>query len=317
MNDSPTFVGIDVSKDKLDGFIDTLDQSFSVPNTPEGFASIRQRLAGLSVKLIVIEHSGRYERRGALDLMDAGLPVALINPRQSRDYARSIHWFAKNDRIDGRLLARFGRTGELRQSQRIPENRQQLDELVGRRRQLVEMRKAETVRVPQALSKSVKRSLDKSLRQLEAQILDLERQIAKLIENDDDWRGKSRLLQSVPGVGPAVASTLTAELPELGQVNRQEIAALVGLAPFDRESGQWKGQRFCFGGRAQVRSILYMAALTARRCNPIIATLAKRLQAAGKAFKVIMVACMRKLLTILNTIVATGQPWSPKLVHHA
>jgi transposase len=179
------------------------------------------------------------------------------------------------------------------------------------------MRKAETVRVPQALSKSVKRSLDKSLRQLEAQILDLERQIAKLIENDDDWRGKSRLLQSVPGVGPAVASTLTAELPELGQVNRQEIAALVGLAPFDRESGQWKGQRFCFGGRAQVRSILYMAALTARRCNPIIATLAKRLQAAGKAFKVIMVACMRKLLTILNTIVATGQPWSPKLVHHA
>src|SRR5436305_1369626 len=135
-----------------------------------------------------------------------------------------------------------------------------------------------------------------------------------MIENDDDWRGKAQLLQSVPGVGPVVASTLVAELPELGKVSRQQIAALVGLAPFDRESGKWKGKRHCFGGRAEVRGTLYMATLTAKRCNPIIQRLAKRLEASGKAFKVVMVACMRKLLTILNTIAGTGRVWNQKLV---
>ena len=314
MNDSSTFVGIDVAKDKLDVFIDSTGELFTVANEGSGFASIRQRLAGRSVKLIVIEHSGRYERRCALDLMDGGLPVALINPRQSRDFARAINWFAKNDRIDGRLLAEFGRRVEPRPSQRTPENRAELDELVGRRRQLVQMRGAESARLQQAQFKSIRGSIEKSLRQLDAQIQDLERKIAKLIENDDDWRGRTQLLQSVPGVGPVVASTLVAELPELGKVNRQEIAALVGLAPFDRESGKWKGKRVCFGGRAQVRSTLYMATLTAKRCNPIIQKLAARLELAGKAFKVVMVACMRKLLTILNTLAATGQTWNPKLI---
>jgi len=308
-------VGIDVGKAKLDVFIDSTEQSFSVDNDAAGVATIRQRLAGLEVQLIVIEHSGRYERRCALDLMDADLPVALINPRQSRDFARAINWLAKNDRIDPRLLAKFGRQVQPRLSERIPENRAELDELVGRRRQLVQMRAAESTRLPQARFKSIRNSIDKSLRRLDGQIQDLERQIARLIENDDDWRGKTQLLQSVPGVGPVVATTLVAELPELGKINRQEIASLVGLAPFDRESGQWKGKRRCWGGRAQVRSTLYMAAITAKRCNPIIQALARRLQAANKAFKVIMVACMRKLLTILNTLVATGQTWNPKLVH--
>ena len=315
MNDSLTCVGIDVAKAKLDVFIDTTAELFTVDNSPEGFAALRQRLAGLSLQLIVLEHSGRYERRCALDLMDAGLPVALINPRQSRDFARAIHWLAKNDRIDARLLAEFARRIEPRPSERIPENRAELDDLVGRRRQLVQMRGAESTRLEQAQFKSIRTSIDKLLRQLDRQIQDLEERIAKLIENDDDWRGKVQLLQSVPGVGPVVASTLVAELPELGQINRQEIAALVGLAPFDHESGQWKGKRRCWGGRAEVRSTLYMAALTAKRCNPIIQSLAQRLQAAGKAFKVIMVACMRKLLTILNTMVASGQMWNPKLVH--
>jgi len=314
MNTTPTFVGIDVAKDKLDVFIDSSGESFTVANSPDGIVSIRQRLAGLNVKLIVIEHSGRYERRCALDLMDSGLPVALINPRQSRDFARAIHWLAKNDRIDGRLLAEFGRRIEPRPSERIPENRAELDELVGRRRQLVQMRAGESARLQQAQFKSIRRSIEKVLRQLEQQIQDLERRISKLIENDQDWHSKGQLLQTVPGVGPVVASTLVAELPELGRINRQEIAALVGLAPFDRESGQWKGKRSCFGGRAEVRSTLYMAAITARRCNPIIQRLAQRLEAAGKAFKVVMVACMRKLLTILNTIAGTGQAWNPKLV---
>ena len=250
MNDSPTFAGIDVAKDKLDVFIESSGESFTVANDAQGIASIRQRLSRLSIKLIVIEHSGRYERRCALDLMDADLPVALINPRQSRDFARAINWLAKNDRIDARLLAQFARRVEPRPSERIPQNRAELDELVGRRRQLVQMRATESVRLQQAQFKSIRSSIEKILRQLDSQIQDLERRIAKLIENNDDWRGKSQLLQSVPGVGPVVASTLVAELPELGKINRQEIAALVGLAPFDRESGRWKGKRSCFGGRA-------------------------------------------------------------------
>ena len=222
---------------------------------------------------------------------------------------------AKNDRIDARLLAEFGKRVEPRPSERIPANRAELDELVGRRRQLVQMRIAEKTRLEQASAKSVTRSIQESLERLDSQIQKLEKRIAKLIENDDDWRSKAELLRSVPGVGPVVASTLVAELPELGKFNRGEIASLVGVAPFDRESGRWKGQRTCFGGRVAVRSTLYMAVITAKRCNPIIRALAARLSAAGKAFKVVIVACMRKLLTILNHMAATGHPWNPKTIN--
>ncbi len=312
-----TFVGIDVAKDKLDVFIDTTGEHFIVANDAKGFASIHRQLKPLNISLIVLEHSGRYERRCALDLMDAGFTVAIINPRQSRDFARAINWMAKNDAIDARLLAQFARRVQPRPSERTPKNRAELDELVGRRRQLVQMRSAESNRLLQAQAKSVTRSIEKNLKQLDSQIQNLELRIATLIENDDDWRGKTQLLQTIPGVGPVVASTLIAELPELGKINRQEIAALVGVAPFDRESGRWKGKRSCFGGRAQVRSALYMAVITAKRCNPIIQALAQRLHEAGKAFKVVMIACMRKLLTILNTIAATGQEWDPKCVNHA
>jgi transposase len=302
-------VGIDVAKDKLDVYLDATNDAFTVGNTSEGIALIVDRLRVLQVKMVVIEHSGRYERRCAMDLIDAGLTVAMVNPRQTRDFARAINWFAKNDRIDARLLAEFGRRVGPRPSEQIPKNRAELDELVGRRRQLVQMRAAERTRLLQAESHGVKNSIGIILRQLDRQIDKLEQSIAKLIENDDDWRAMAQLLQSVPGVGPGVASTLVAELPELGKINRQEAASLVGLAPFDRESGKWKGKRHCFGGRASVRSILYMAALTARRCNPIIRQFARRLEAAGKAYKVIMVACMRKLLTILNIIAANRIPW--------
>lgn len=319
MNTAPAFVGIDVAKDQLDVFIDGSTGSgelFTVANDAQGIASIRQRLQSLNVSLVILEHSGRYERRCALDLMDAGFPVALVNPRQTRDFARAINWMAKNDRLDARLLAEFARCVGPKPSERIPENRAELDELVGRRRQLVQMRSAESTRLQQAWSKSVQRSIQACIMQLDRQIQNLEKRIATLIENDDDWRGKAALLQSVPGVGPVVASTLVAELPELGKINRQEIAALVGLAPFDRESGKWKGKRTCFGGRAQVRSTLYMATITAKRCNPIIKAMAQRLTAAGKAFKVVMVACMRKLLTILNHIAATGHSWNSKTLLH-
>lgn len=304
------FVGIDVSKDKLDVSLDATGDLFAVDNTPDGIATLRDRLRGVNVKLVVIEHSGRYERHCAMNLIDAGLTVALVNPRQTRDFARAINWFAKNDRIDARLLAEFGRRVEPRPSEQIPKNRAELDELVGRRRQLVHMRAAERTRLPQADSRDVRDSVEMILKQLDRHIEKLERRIAKLIENDDDWRSMVRLLQSVPGVGPALASTLIAELPELGKINRQEVASLVGLAPFDRESGKWKGKRSCFGGRATVRSTLYMAALAARRCNPVIRRFSERLEAAGKAHKVIMVACMRKLLTILNVIATDRKPWN-------
>jgi transposase len=314
MNDAFTFVGIDVSKDKLDVFIDSTGQHLTVDNQAKGIGSVLEHLRPLSVKLVVVEHSGRYERRCAVELMDAGLPVALVNPRQTRDFARAINWLAKNDRIDAKLLAEFGRRVQPRLSEKVPENRVELDELIRRRRQLVQMRATEMNRLQQAPIKSVQHSIEKLLRQLDQQVQDLDHRIAKSIENDDDWRGQSQLLQSVPGVGAVVAHTLVAELPELGKINRQEIASLVGLAPFARESGKWKGKRSCFGGRAAVRSVLYMATITAKRCNPVIAAMARRLEAAGKPFKVIMVACMRKLLTILNTLARSGQTWSPKLV---
>lgn len=313
-NEQPlAFVGIDVAKDKLDLFIAWEDggQHCTIPNDADGFALIRQRLKIYHVACVVIEHSGRYERRCALDLMEAGLPVALVNPRQTRDFAKAINWLAKNDRIDAKLLAEFARCIQPKNAECIAPNRAELDELVGRRRQLVQMRAGERMRLQQTQSRSVTRSIEKSIKQLDAQIVGLEMLIAELIEDDDDWRGKVKLLQSVPGVGKVVAGTLLAELPELGRANRQQIAALAGLAPYDRESGRWKGKRHCFGGRAEIRSALYMAALTARRCNPIIRALAERLTAAGKPFKVMMVACMRKLLVILNTIAATGREWNP------
>lgn len=317
MNDTTTCcVGIDVAKDKLDVFVGATGESFTITNDDEGITMLRRRLQPHAVRLIVIEHSGRYERRCALDLMDDGFTVALVNPRQTRDFARAINWMAKNDRLDAKLLAEYARRCDPRPSPRIPENRAELDELVSRRRQLVHMRSAERTRLKQAWAKSVMRSIQMSLKQLDAQILKLEARIAALIENDDDWRDKAQRLQSVPGVGKTVARTLIAELPELGQVNRQQITALVGLAPYDRESGTWRGKRSCFGGRARVRSTLYMAAITARRCNPIIRHLADRLTAAGKPFKVVMVACMRKLLVILNHLLATGQMWSPQCLVH-
>lgn len=308
-----SFVGVDVSKDKLEVFVDSTGEAFSVPNTPAGVADLAARLLALPapVALVVVENTGGYERRCAVDLMDAGLPVALVNPRRTRDFARAVGRLAKNDRIDARLLAEFGRRVGPRRSERVPEDRALLDELVGRRRQLVAMRAAESVRLQQASGRAVVASVEKHLRQLSAQVHELDRRIAKMVEDDDDWRGRAALLRSVPGVGQAVAATLVAEMPELGSVSRQFIAALAGVAPYDDQSGKWHGKRHCSGGRASVRCALYMAALTARRFNPVVKALADRLKAAGKPHKLVMIACIRKLLTILNAVVRRGTPWMP------
>jgi transposase len=313
MNPLAPVVGIDAAKDKLDVFVDPAAEIFTVENQPKAIAALAKKLLALKPQVVVIEHSGGYERKAAIELMDAGLPVALVNPRQTRDFARANNRFAKNDPLDAKLLADFGRACRPELSKRPPENRILLDELVTRRRQLVEFRAAEQNRLEQAHAREIQRSIHKLIGDLSRMIDKLDRQIAKLIENDDDWRGKAQQLQSATGVGPVVASTLLAEMPELGEANRQEIAALAGLAPFDRDSGRWKGKRRCFAGRASVRKVLYMAAVSAIRHNPVIAAMHQRLIAAGKPFKVAIVACMRKLLVILNTLLKTGQSWQPKI----
>jgi transposase len=307
----PCAVGIDVAKHKLDVFVSSTAEYLSLPNEPKAIATLAQKLTDLNPQVIVIEHTGGYQRNVALTLMDAGLPVALVNPRQTRDHAHATQQWAKTDRLDAKLLAHFGLTCNPRLSPRPSEAQHQLGELVTRRRQLVAMRTSETLHVERLTNPRLQRTVQQHMRSLDQMIERVEAEIAKLIENDDDWRDQYRILSSVPGVGATTAATLLAQLPQLGEINRSPLAALVGLAPFARESGGWKGKRSCRGGRAPVRNALYMATVCAVRCNPVIAAMYKRLKATGKASKVCLVACMRKLLIILNALLRKGETWQP------
>lgn len=309
-NASPSVVaGIDVSKDRLDVHLWPSGQNLSLDNTPPGVVELVDRLRPHGVELVVIEATGRYERRAALALMDAGLEVAVVNPRQPRDFAKASGQLAKTDAIDARILAQFGAVIGPRPSARPPENQLILDELVARRRQLVEMITMERNRIEHALHGRLRRQIEHVVKALQKQLEQIEAEILDLIDRDDDWRGRFEVLKSAPGVGDATAATLVAELPELGRLSRQAIAALVGVAPINRDSGTQRGQRHVAGGRHSVRRMLYMATLTARSWNPTIKAFAQRLAAAGKAFKVVMTACMRKLLVILNAMVRNNEPW--------
>lgn len=305
------FVGIDVSQSTWDVHLRPQGRSFSVPADHDGATLLRQQLVALGPCLVVLEATGGLERGLAAELIDAGLSVAVVNPRQVRDFARALGRLAKTDRIDAETLALFAEKVQPRPTQKCPEKQAEIDALVTRRRQLVALRSMERTRQHQATAKAARRSIDKLLKVLDQQIAALDKAIGQLLESDDDWRTRCELLQSVPGVGATTSATLVAELPELGRLNRQEIAALAGLAPFNHDSGRFRGQRRIRGGRSAVRSILYMAALAARRCNPILQRFAQRLEQAGKPFKVVITACMRKLLTMLNTIVRNGTPWAP------
>ena len=313
-NSTSTFVGIDVSKKTLDVCLLPQRNVFSCPNEASGLAELVEKLRGAQPRLIVLEATGGLERPLIAALLEAGLPTALVNPRQVRDFARALGRLAKTDRLDAELLALFAQLTQPRLLEKAPEKQTQLDDLVSRRRQLVDMRTAESNRLPQAQMKFSHQAIRKHLQFLEKQIQATEAEIAKLIEADDDWKSRAQLLGSVPGVGTVTAATLLADLPELGRLSRQEITSLVGLAPFNRDSAQFHGKRHICGGRGNVRSVLYMAALTARNFNPKIRAFAKRLEAAGKPFKVVMTACMRKLLVILNTLVKNNVHWNPKLV---
>jgi transposase len=308
-NPATAFVGIDVSKSTWDVHVRPQSRRFSVATDEEGMALMRQELSTLGACLIVVEATGGLERHLVAELIDAGLSVCVVNPRQVRDFARALGRLAKTDRIDAETLALFAEKVQPRPMEKRPEKQDELDALVTRRRQLVGLRTMELARQQQAHAKTARLSIAKLLKVLNRQIADLDKAIAKLIESDDDFRTRCQLLQTVPGVGVGTSATLVAELPELGRLNRQEIASLVGLAPFNCDSGEFRGQRRIRGGRASVRTALYMAALTGKRCNALMQRFAERLERSGKPFKVVITACMRKLLVLLNQMIREGRGW--------
>lgn len=312
-NTHAVYVGIDVSKDKLDLFIDhgplAKGQRHRVANDDAGVAEMVKLLEPIPPTLVVLEATGRYQQRAALALLDAHLPVAVVNPRRVAAFAQVMDHHEKTDDLDAKLLAEFARRIGPDATERPSKARLELDELLARRRQLVQMHTMELNRQQQLLGKLTRKQVAQTLKLLEKQIGQVEDEIDRHIDQSDDWSKKVELFKSVPGVGDATARMLVGQLPELGKLSRGQIAKLVGVAPLARDSGKKSGQRHIFGGRAQVRTTLYMAAFVATRSNPLIKAFAERLKAAGKAHNIVIVACIRKLLVILNAIAKTGQPW--------
>jgi transposase len=304
-------IGIDVSKVQLD--VATPDGTVQWPNQPDGHQRLVEHLGKWSLQAIVLEASGGYERAVVAELAAAGLPVIVVNPRQVRDFARATGRLAKTDAIDAEILVQFGQA--IRPEQRpLPSEKQlQLQQQLARRRQLVGMLTAETNRSQQATDKLVRKTIEVVRKTLCAQLDQLDDQLQQTIEQTPAWREKENLLRSVPGVGTQTALALLAELPELGTCSRQQIAALVGVAPLNRDSGTLRGRRTTWGGRAAVRSALYMATLVATRHNPIIRKHYQHLQGTGKRKKVALTACMRKLLCMLNAILREEKPWRNQL----
>jgi transposase len=308
-----SFVGIDIAKRTLDVHVLPERTSLKPPNDSKGRGQLREKLPPPGECLIVVEATGGYERALVAELIDAGHQVAVVNPRQVRDFAKACGILAKTDRIDAAVLARFGQAVVPRTQTKIPEKQLELQDLVVRRRQLVELRTAEMNRKENVASKFVKKSLQESVDALNKQIRRFEKRIAALVQSDDEWKQKAEIVQSAPGIGPGTSATLIAEVPELGKLSRRKISALVGLAPFNRDSGEFRGRRAIRGGRSSVRCSLYMATLSARRSNPVIRAFSDRLKALGKKPKVIITACMRKLLVILNTMVKNNTHWNPAI----
>jgi transposase len=304
------FVGIDVSRDQLDGAVAPGDATFAFTNDVDGTEQLVDHLRTLAPSLVIMEATGGLEMPAAVALTSAELPLVIINPRQSRDYARSTGRLAKTDRIDARVLAEFA--WKIRPEPRpiADEQRQRLSALLTRRRQLLDMTVAERSRLSRA-HPDVKPSLEAHLAWLKQQIDELDKELEQFIRSTPIWREKGKVLRSMPGVGPVLTAALLAELPELGQLNRKEIAKLVGVAPLSRDSGRWRGKRSCWGGRAKVRRVLYMSTMAATLHNPVIREFYQRLVAAGKEHKVALTACMRKLLTIVNAMVRDMRPWQP------
>ena len=303
------FVGIDVAKDRLDVHLRPAGETFVVMRDAAGVAELVGRLEALAPSLIVMEATGGFEVTVAAALGSAGLPLAVVNPRQIRDFARASGKLAKTDSLDAAAIAHFAEA--LRPEVRpIPDEQARLlGELVARRRQIVEMMTAERNRRRQLTSKRLIKSIERLLDALQRELSELENELDDTIRGTPAWHDAENLLTSVPGVGGTVARTLLAELPELGRLDRKAIAALVGVAPFNRDSGTLRGRRTVWGGRASVRSTLYMAALVASQHNPTLAAFYQRLVQAGKPKKLALTAVMRKLITILNAMLRDNSPW--------
>jgi transposase len=308
VNPAHIYVGIDVAKDRLDVAQRPGTEAWWVTNDDRSIADLVARLGALRPTLVVLEATGGIELPVVGALAAAGVPVVVVNPRQVREFARVTGRLAKTDAIDAQVLARFAEA--VRPALRpLPDaSTHQLGGLVARRRQVIEMLTAEKNRLRTA-APAVRDHINEHILWLERSLSDLDSELGQVIHSSDIWRAQDNLLQSTPGVGPVLSTTLLAHLPELGSLNRKEIAALVGVAPLNRDSGTLRGRRTVWGGRSDVRTALYMAALAATRFNPVIRAFYQRLESAGKPKKVALTACMRKLLTILNAMMRHQTRW--------
>ncbi|MCR4301862.1 MAG: IS110 family transposase [Sulfuricaulis sp.] len=313
MTQQERFVGIDVSKAQLDIAVLPEERVWRVEREEASIAGLVKELRTLAPSLIVLEATGGLESPLTAALATAGLPVAVVNPRQARDFAKATGRLSKTDALDAQVLARLGQT--LRPPVRALKNEetQELEALLTRRRQIVEMLTMEKNRLPSA-GQRVRKDITAHIAWLTKRLKDVDGDLQSAIAASDFWRIKDDILRSLPGAGKVLSTTLLASLPELGTLNRRQIAALVGVAPFNCDSGTMRGRRHIWGGRASVRSVLYMATIAAIRCNPVIRDFHGRLRAAGKKPKVAITACMRKLLTILNSMVRSNTPWRPQNV---
>lgn len=302
------FVGIDVSKDTLDAHLVPAGTARRFSNTPVGIAALAAWLEPLTPTLVVIEATGGYERPVVAALSLKGLPVSLVNPKRVRDFAGALGRRAKTDELDAAVLAEFAQRVRPPARPLASTQLQELQALVTRRNQLIEMRTMESNRLATAV-RSVRRSVEAILRVLEKEIGKADGELTQAIEASPAWKAKDELLQSIPGIGPVTSRTLLADLPELGTLSREQVAALVGVAPVNRDSGRWTGKRFIAGGRAAVRRVLYLGAHAARQGNAVLAAFAERLEKAGKAPKVIRIALARKLVIIANAVLRDNKPW--------
>ena len=308
MNEKEIFIGIDVSKDNLEVFVKPLGQRPAFAQTEDGLLLMIDFVQSFSPRLVVLEATGGLERAAVGALGAKGLPVVVINPRQIRDFAKAKGILAKTDKLDAEVIAEFAEAIRPEIRPLKPQETQELEALVTRRRQVVQMITAEKERLPTAV-RAAKKDIEAHIQWLEKRRDKLNKDLERKIQNTPLWRAKDEILQSPKGVGPVLSHMLLAKMPELGTLNRKQAGKLVGVAPLNRDSGKFRGKRKVWGGRAEIRAVLYMATMSAIRSNPVIRVFYQRLIEAGKPHKVAITACMRKLLTILNAMVKNNTPW--------
>ena len=302
------YVGIDIAKDSMDVTVHEGKETWVYTNDEQGLAKLVSKMKKLIPCLIVMESTGSYELAVASELHSQGFPVAVVNPRHIRDFARSVGILAKTDVLDAKVIARYAAQVQPTPRALPEEEAKRLGVIMARRRQIIAMRTAEKNRLHQA-DPAVKEGIKEHIDWLNQKLDDIDKELGRMIESNPEWKEKNDIIQSVPGVGPNLAMTLLSDFPELGSLNRKQIASLSGLAPFNRDSGKMRGKRTIWGGRSSVRSASYMSAFSAIRWNPLLKTFYQRLRTAGKLRKVAMVACMRKLLCLLNAMLRNKTIW--------